>query len=380
MDCCNYMPYRHHQNYYGGPYYDPLPQYRDDYYHHGPPLGYSDYYGPSLPYYQQHWQCAPSFQDYVYNPKEARIRKALREATRDRSIGASPMLPRPSARRASHGWMPTHDEPLLMSPLSGMRSALDSPICFPMSGSGSRQFMPPMGAYGKMDAATPQPPPPTANIHNYMHSQPNPLMQQQTEMWHNYQESMRPRSSGISPYMMQDPYSQAQQDCSSLMMEKHQRQTHSVSSTSMSMTPPHSNENVPPDECSREMPMNNGQSNDASSGPIDYNVKSSEAQPLMESNVMQPQNEQFVVGSMGGQYGGNLQNFEKLEEMKLKKTAMRATAPAPIVRKKPLPDFNEAFGSTERGRFQSPPDPRLAPNNVDYFLDSEEIKFEDFQI
>ncbi|RZC40504.1 uncharacterized protein BDFB_004477, partial [Asbolus verrucosus] len=29
---------------------------------------------------------------------------------------------------------------------------------------------------------------------------------------------------------------------------------------------------------------------------------------------------------------------------------------------KPLPDFNEAFGSTERGRFQSPPDPRLAPN------------------
>ncbi|KAG5875320.1 Sex-determining region Y protein, partial [Gonioctena quinquepunctata] len=45
------------------------------------------------------------YPDYVYNPKEARIRKAMREASRDRSIGASPMLPRPSARRPpTHGW------------------------------------------------------------------------------------------------------------------------------------------------------------------------------------------------------------------------------------------------------------------------------------
>lgn len=49
---------------------------------------------------------------------------------------------------------------------------------------------------------------------------------------------------------------------------------------------------------------------------------------------------------------------------------------------KPLPDFNEAFGSTERGRFQSPPDPRLAPNKgyIDYFFDSGQIKFDDYQI
>lgn len=54
--------------------------------------------------------------DYVYNPKEARIRKAMREATRERSIGASPMLPRPNARRPPpHPWMtPSHEEQLMM--------------------------------------------------------------------------------------------------------------------------------------------------------------------------------------------------------------------------------------------------------------------------
>lgn len=48
--------------------------------------------------------------DYVYNPIEARIRKAMREAKRDRLIGASPMLPRPSARRVSHGWVGAPEE------------------------------------------------------------------------------------------------------------------------------------------------------------------------------------------------------------------------------------------------------------------------------
>lgn len=51
------------------------------------------------------------FSDYVYNPKEARIRKAMREATRERSIGASHMVPRPNARRApSHSWATQHNE------------------------------------------------------------------------------------------------------------------------------------------------------------------------------------------------------------------------------------------------------------------------------
>lgn len=50
--------------------------------------------------------------------------------------------------------------------------------------------------------------------------------------------------------------------------------------------------------------------------------------------------------------------------------------------RKPLPDFNEAFGSTERGRFQSPPDPRLGPNkgHLDYLLPNSRMKFEDFHV
>lgn len=49
---------------------------------------------------------------------------------------------------------------------------------------------------------------------------------------------------------------------------------------------------------------------------------------------------------------------------------------------KALPDFNEAFGSTERGRFQSPPDPRLGPNKgyLDYFFPNSGMKFEDYHI
>lgn len=53
--------------------------------------------------------------DYVYNPKEARIRKAMRDATRERTIGASPMLPRPNARRPPpHPWMTSHEDQLMM--------------------------------------------------------------------------------------------------------------------------------------------------------------------------------------------------------------------------------------------------------------------------
>lgn len=52
---------------------------------------------------------------------------------------------------------------------------------------------------------------------------------------------------------------------------------------------------------------------------------------------------------------------------------------------KALPDFNEAFGSTERGRFQSPPDPNRGPNKrlLDFFFEDtggQAIKFDDYQI
>lgn len=53
---------------------------------------------------------------------------------------------------------------------------------------------------------------------------------------------------------------------------------------------------------------------------------------------------------------------------------------------KTLPDFNEAFGSTERGRFQSPPDPnRIMGTNkrlLEFFFEetlAQPMKFEEFQ-
>ncbi|CAG9855892.1 unnamed protein product [Phyllotreta striolata] len=217
---------------------------------------------------------------YVYNPKEARLRKAMREATsRNRSIGTSPMLQRPNACRAGATWgtpgTPAsaaaappphgpHEEPLIIQPPlgQGMRGpGLDSP-CFSMSTPG--------GYAVKMHQDSPPPAPSPAVHPSYM--QPNPLMQlqQQTEMWHNYQEDLRPRSSG-NPYMMPDmqsPYHHHQPSPplstpSPLMMDQH-RQTpgHSIhpinaismpitpphSNSIMPMTPPHSNDSLPPDE------------------------------------------------------------------------------------------------------------------------------------
>nr|XP_015835299.1 PREDICTED: uncharacterized protein LOC657567 isoform X3 [Tribolium castaneum] len=164
MNCCNYMQYRHHQPYYGSHYYEPMP-YHGDFY--GQQL-YQDYYG-TTPYYHQQWPCASSsFPDYVYNPKEARIRKAMRDASRERSIaGTSPMLARPNARRApSHGWgAPSHDDHLMMS---------------------------------------------------------NPLaqLQQHAEMWPDY-HTMRSRSSGES-FMMGDvaPYSGQTPEMGPIMLDK----------------------------------------------------------------------------------------------------------------------------------------------------------------
>nr|XP_023030054.1 transcription factor SOX-9-like isoform X1 [Leptinotarsa decemlineata] len=394
------------------------------------------------------------YPDYVYNPKEARIRKAMREASRDRSIGGSPMLPRPNARRPPpHGWVPpgaAHEE-LMMTPLpAGMSgsSGLDAP-CFPMpssSGTGTNQFMPTMnsGYSTKLHQDAPLPPPTTdPSVHsNYM--QPNPLsqLQQQTEMWHNFQDDLRPRSSG-NPYMMQDippsPYhhqpSPPLSVPSPLMMDKH-RQTphpiHSMSNTSMpitpphsnsnmSMTPPHSNENIPPDE-STQISVGKMFAED---GCLETRPVTELPHPLMENNVQQhpefmpmygqegaaaaqqqysqqqqhqhqqPQQRQFNHQQQSHsqrQPRQQRQNFDRVEEMQMKRPAVSSPAAAPIraasalskkPSPKPLPDFNEAFGSTERGRFQSPPDPRLVPNEglLDLFYeDGPQMKFEDFQM
>ncbi|KAK9888782.1 hypothetical protein WA026_001007 [Henosepilachna vigintioctopunctata] len=139
------------------------------------------------------------YPNYVYNPKEARIRKAMREATRDRSIGASPMLPRPGVRVPAHAeWTQSQEEPLMMNSMESMRR-MDTPMCnYPMSNTDNNQYMPPMNGYNKMESPLLMP--------NYMQPSPLSQLQQQTELWHPYQDNMRPRSIG-TPYhhpMMSD--------------------------------------------------------------------------------------------------------------------------------------------------------------------------------
>ncbi|XP_064212721.1 transcription factor SOX-21 isoform X1 [Tribolium castaneum] len=164
------------------------------------------------------------FPDYVYNPKEARIRKAMRDASRERSIaGTSPMLARPNARRApSHGWgAPSHDDHLMMSPLGGMQP----PSCsFAMSGGGDQFMGGGISAYNKLEAAAapPPPPPPSAgSVHtNYLQSNPLAQLQQHAEMWPDY-HTMRSRSSGES-FMMGDvaPYSGQTPEMGPIMLDK----------------------------------------------------------------------------------------------------------------------------------------------------------------
>ncbi|CAH1105434.1 unnamed protein product [Psylliodes chrysocephalus] len=314
---------------------------------------------------------------YVYNPKEARLRKAMREAaSRDRSIGASPMLPRPNARRAGAAW-------------------------------GTPGPAATVGGVGSINSAPHGP-----------HEEPliitNPLtqLQQQTEMWHNYQEDLRPRSSG-NPYMMQDiqsPYHHHQPSPplsipSPMMLDQHRHTPishpiHSInsipmpmtpphSSSIMSMTPPHSNENIPPDDqfhLKEKVGSDDGESK--------HQMEST--QPLMENNIQhQSEYGNHVYGpsvNVNHQQQNHRQEFEKLEDMKMKRQPNPATgstrtssfsSASKKPSSKPLPDFNEAFGSTERGRFQSPPDPRLGPNKgyLDlYCEDGPQLKFDDYHI
>ncbi|XP_050294458.1 transcription factor SOX-30-like [Anthonomus grandis grandis] len=52
---------------------------------------------------------------YVYNPKDARLRKAIKSTIKDRSIGASPMLPRPYVR---NGPIDFYQNILMTNPLA----------------------------------------------------------------------------------------------------------------------------------------------------------------------------------------------------------------------------------------------------------------------
>lgn len=127
---------------------------------------------------------------------------------------------------------------------------------------------------------------------------------------------------------------------SPLLMEKHQRQTHSTaaaaasaSSNAMCMTPPHSNENIPPDEANekaitRDTPPANDNNNDAFE--TKHNIET--VQPLMESNNVQQHHHQISDDGQSSPYialydqqqnvtGGALAG--KVEEIKMKKVVKR---------------------------------------------------------
>lgn len=72
--------------------------------------------------------------------------------------------------------------------------------------------------------------------------------------------------------------------------------------------------------------------------------------------------------------------FQQAVSHNLKQKNNNTSAPQKSFNSKALPDFNEAFGSTERGRFQSPPDPHYGPNKgyLDYFFDNNSMKYSDF--
>lgn len=54
------------------------------------------------------------FSDYVYNPKEARIRKAMREASRERALGVTTMASVRGGRRSQPWSMNEEESPLMM--------------------------------------------------------------------------------------------------------------------------------------------------------------------------------------------------------------------------------------------------------------------------
>ncbi|CAG9814243.1 unnamed protein product [Phaedon cochleariae] len=147
------------------------------------------------------------------------------------------------------------------------------------------------------------------------------------------------------------------------------------SNSNMSMTPPHSNENMPPDGWTKVA---------SEDGGFGEPKLGESGQPLAENNG-------GFLGLYGGEQqvdGSDQQHKQRVAPPQPSHPPQPPAAPAPAKRPptKPLPDFNEAFGSTERGRFQSPPDPRLGPNKggyLDLFYGDgcpPAVKFEDFQL
>ncbi|KAF5297734.1 hypothetical protein FQR65_LT09908 [Abscondita terminalis] len=351
MDCCNYMQYKH--SYYRPPFYDNGFCNRDYYGH-----PYQNYYA-NASYYPHQWPNSTSFSDYVYNPKEARIRKAMREASREQTLGAAPISSPRGGRRSQH-WVAAPEEQLLMTPPPELGSPMCSNPIFPGHPTNVGQFMPSMDAYTKLVHVLPPSgwlqDSPTYIQHNPMAE----LQQHQSHMWHQYQEPIR--SCGDSPYLLdahQSPYQDAG-GTDSLPHKKPKSQTN-VSTNSRK------SDEVVTIKCNSE--------NGAKQEKVDENntQMSTDSGNSHRNHSYTNICKETII----------LQNpFDRDDEMKLTKNTLCLIKKSVSKQStKALPDFNEAFGSTERGRFQSPPDPRLAPNKsyLDCIFFNDTNKFYDYQ-
>ncbi|KAF5288928.1 hypothetical protein FQA39_LY03807 [Lamprigera yunnana] len=198
MDCCNYMHYKH--SYYRPQFFD-NGFYNRDYYGHP----YQSYY-TNAGYYPQQWPNSPPLPDYVYNPKEARIRKAMREASREQNVGAAP-ISSPRGGRRSQTWTNNLDEQLMMTPPPELGSQMCNNPIFSGHTSNIGEFMPSMDAYTKLVHVLPSsgwlPNSPTYIQSDVFQHNSMAELQHQAHMWHQYHEPLRP--CGDSPYLLETP-------------------------------------------------------------------------------------------------------------------------------------------------------------------------------
>ncbi|KAK9695634.1 hypothetical protein QE152_g32438 [Popillia japonica] len=311
----------------------------------------------------------------------------MREASRERALSVTPMSPRTVRRPSSvtavpngsaGAWSFGNEDQLMMAPAShGMRGGIiASSMCgasgFPIqaTAAGNGPFAMQSMHYNK-------------HMHPITHSTGGSYMQPsslgpippQPELWQPYEDPMRstpgpyilpphqisyPQTSSVPPPTLMPP-STSQMEKTKL--EQQESFAHVEESQSS-----HTNENVPPNGDADKIPMND---------PV-FENKVDSIQPLMDNgNMHNPAAEPFIPS-----YGDNVlpqtNGYEKNEVIKLKKPCI-PPPPRNNFRpsKKLLPDFNEAFGSTERGRFQRPPNNK---GYLDYFLQDNDIhKFLEFQ-
>ncbi|KAF2881420.1 hypothetical protein ILUMI_24760, partial [Ignelater luminosus] len=297
------------------------------------------------------------YPDYVYNPKEARIRKAMREASRERAVGAAP-IPSPRGGRRSQTWTNTPEEQLMMAPSPELGGPLcGSPIFPGPTPPAVGQFMQPINTYTKLVHVLPSSgwlqDSPTYLQHNPMAE----LQQHQATMWQQYQEPMRPPCTGPT-YMLDSQINLYQEvNPSDVLPQKKCKSEVDAFPTNSSVptnaTPPPPPPPPPKSDSEKVVKIEKMEENNKET-TVDDTQTLVDSTNIEQSETFLPVFQETVV----------VQNpFDKDDDMKLKKP------PVPPLKRngsrqsiKALPDFNEAFGSTERGRFQSPPDPRLAPN------------------